>query len=144
MIYFTAWKMESKDKIFVDFDKSLTEPQKQTYDKIKNERRQIYAKGYLLGFLLSFIAVVYHKMSTKPKMSASGLVCLVFVISFLTNYFYYILSPKTTYMVLHLNTKTQKEGWLKIYRAMQYNYHLGFVFGILALMFLSYGVTCKK
>ncbi len=37
-------------------------------------------------------------------------------------------------MLLHLSDKRQITEWLKIYRKMQYKFHLGFVFGIIAVI----------
>ena len=67
---------------------------------------------------------------------------MVGAITFTTNYLYYILSPKTTYMVQHLDNKDQIDEWLKIYRTMQVKYHVGLVLGILAIMIFAYANRC--
>ena len=63
--------------------------------------------------------------------------CTITAVMFLFQYFYYILSPRPDYMVLHLKTQEQKEGWLKVYRKMQIQYHIGLVIGIIAVSFFS-------
>jgi heme/copper-type cytochrome/quinol oxidase subunit 4 len=141
MLYFTYWKIENKGEVLDNFEKLLTHEQKQLYNKIKKERRTIYMQGYMLGLFLSILVIIYRKYKIgKDKLSNTSTLCIIFAVSFLTNYGYYILHPKSTYMVTHLTTQRQTEAWLKVYRAMQYNYHLGFVFGIIALILLSHGV----
>ena len=56
--------------------------------------------------------------------------------------FVYILSPKTTYMIEHLNSKQQIDAWLNIYRTMQVKYHTGLVLGIVAAMLFAYANKC--
>ena len=75
-------------------------------------------------------------------MSIWMIVCMVGAITFTTNYLYYILSPKTTYMVQHLQNKEQIDEWLKIYRTMQVKYHIGLVLGIVAIMIFAYANRC--
>mgnify|MGYP003329790638 CR=1 FL=1 len=45
-------------------------------------------------------------------------VCIAGAITLTVNYFYYMLSKKTTYMISHLNSKAQIDAWLDIYREM--------------------------
>ena len=52
---------------------------------------------------------------------------------------YYV--PKTDYMVLHLDSKKQREAWLAIYRYMQLKYHTGLALGVIAAM-LAAKATC--
>lgn len=125
-------KQTLKDPLF----QKLSEQNKQRYLTITNERRNIYLKGFGLGFIMSvlFLLVAYHqgkKLKTLTKM------CVVLAISFTANYFYYILSPKTDYMILHLNTPNERMAWLNIYKTMQFNYHLGFVLGLIGMMFVG-------
>ena len=121
-----------------DFYNVLSDSQKETYQKIIDERKYIYYKGYVLGIILSIITIFINKKILKLKLNNISLVCLVGTITFVTNYLFYILYPKSDYMLLHLNDKKQIEEWLKIYRKMQFKYHIGFVFGIIAVMILGY------
>ena len=141
MFYFSVWKMEERTEDLNKFESLLSEEQKQIYESIKKERRSIYLSGYSIGFFLSIIAILYYRNTSKTKLTKTHMLCLIFSISFITNYFYYILSPKSNYMILHLHKQEEKAAWLKIYKSMQYNYHFGFVLGIIALLFLTHG-TC--
>ena len=66
--------------------------------------------------------------------------CITGSITFTVNYFYYILTPKSEWMILSLEGQDQKEAWLKMYRHMQFNYHVGFLLGIAAVFFLTKGI----
>jgi len=78
----------------------------------------------------------------RNKLTTTSLVCLVIVVSFFTNYFYYILSPKSTYMLDHINSPEQTKAWLVMYKEMQYNYHFGIVIGIIAMGVLAFAFRC--
>jgi len=123
---------DKKDK--TDFLNVLTSKQKDTYEKIINERKTIYYMGYVIGILLAIFAIFIMKKVFKIHFNNISLVCLVGSIVFVTNYLFYILYPKSDYMLLHLSDKRQITEWLKIYRKMQYKFHLGFVFGIIAVI----------
>lgn len=75
------------------------------------------------------------------------MVCIVLATSFLTNYFYYILSPKTDWMLNHVEgpeaqAKQQVQAWLQMYRTMQFYYHAGLVLGILGVGVLAFAFRC--
>jgi hypothetical protein len=55
----------------------------------------------------------------------------------MTNYFYYILSPKSDWMILHIEGDKQKKAWLSVYRIMQYNYHFGALLGLVGAFFIA-------
>jgi len=108
---------------------------KQRYFLIVNERRSIYIKGFLLGLVLSLATAI----SLKNSQSISKLcnICIIFAMSATIQYFFYVLSPKSDYMILHLDNKQEREAWLKIYKSMQINYHAGFLLGLIAMMFMG-------
>jgi glucan phosphoethanolaminetransferase (alkaline phosphatase superfamily) len=93
--------------------------------------------GLFLGFILSMILLVccrkYFIGSGRGGGNA-GALCMVAAVAFSVNYFYYILSPKSDWMVLHLTSGEETRAWLTVYRTMQYNYHVGLVLGILAVV----------
>ena len=132
----------SNDNYKQEFKNTLTNEQKITYEKIIDERKRIYYYGFILGIFLAILFIFVNNKIFKKKFNNISSVCLVGTITFITNYLFYILYPKTDYMLLHLNDKTQIQGWLNIYKKMQFKFHLGFVLGIIAVMILSYGV-CK-
>ena len=123
-----------------DFLNVLNEEQKITYNKIINERKNIYFSGYGIGILLSLLGLVFIKKITKTRFNNISLVCFVGAITFVTNYLFYILYPKTDYMLLHLSDKEQIKEWLKIYKKMQFKFHFGFVLGIIAVMIFCYSL----
>lgn len=112
------------------------------YAKITEERKRIYYYGYALGLVLSAIVIYYNNNTSRIKMTNTTMVCVTITISFLTNYFYYMLSPKSTYMLQHINSPEQTKAWLIMYRAMQYYWHAGLVLGIVAVAFLAIAFRC--
>ena len=134
IILISSYSFENKKK----FLNLLNEDQKKKYKLIINERKNIYYAGYVFGILLSLLIVIINK-NLKKKITNVSLVCIVGFVTFLTNYLFYILYPKSDYMLLHLTNKEQIFEWLAIYRKMQFNYHFGFVLGIIAVMIFCYG-----
>ena len=135
----------SNDNRKQEFKNTLTKEQQVLYEKIIDERKKIYYGGFLLGIVLSFIAVYFGNkllFSKNSKSSSLPKICMIASITFVTNYLFYILYPKTDYMLLHLNDKTQIQGWLNIYKKMQFKFHLGFILGIVAVIIYAYGF-CK-
>ena len=145
MIYFQ--NATTKSKIVQEYKKQLPSNLQNLYEKLSAERLRINYYGYTLGLVLSLIIIIYNYNLTKNNKlqlskSNTSLVCLVIVVSFFTNYFYYILSPKSTYMLDHINSVEQTKAWVAMYREMQYNYHLGFVIGVVAVGVLAYAFRC--
>ena len=128
-----------KQKIFKDYVNSLNKEQLNKYNNIVNERKNISLNGYLLGLLLSLVFIVFNY--NLKKISKGLVICLTSSIMFLTHYFYYILSPKTDWMVLHLDDK-QRIEWLKVYRTMQFSYHYSLLIGVLSVMIISSAFKC--
>ena len=140
MIYFQ--NATTKSKIVQEYKKQLPSNLQNLYEKIASERMRLNYYGYTLGLVLSLIIILYNYALKRNKLTTTSMVCLVIVVSFLTNYFYYILSPKTTYMLDHINSPEQTKAWLAMYREMQYNYHFGMVIGIAAVGVLAFAFRC--
>lgn len=121
-----------KRTIIQDFVSKLSPDNQERYARITMERQKIYFTGLVLGFILSIILVV--TMRKYFIGSRGGLLCMIAAVTFSVNYFYYILSPKSDWMVLHLKSGEETAAWLNVYRTMQYNYHVGLVLGILAVV----------
>jgi len=132
----------AKSKIVQEYKKQLPSNLQNLYEKISAERLRLNYYGYTLGLVLSLIIILYNYSSKRNKLTTTSLVCLTIVVSFFTNYFYYILSPKSTYMLDHINSPEQTKAWLTMYREMQYNYHFGFVVGIIAVGVLAFAFRC--
>ena len=142
----TIWmniSMRDKSTFETTYLKLLDNRQKDIYNKIKIERANIAMSGYGAGLLLSLLLIVLNYISSrKHSLSTTSMACLTGAVTFSVQYFYYILSPKTDFMVLHLESREQREAWLKIYKQCQYNYHLGLVIGIIGAILLSASFKC--
>jgi len=135
MIYF--YNAADKSDIVKQYKATLPIDLQQKYETITAERRRISYQGYILGLFLSLVIL----FCSRFKMNIS-LVCTVMATCFLTNYFYYMLSPKTDWMLNHTTNQDQVNAWLIMYREMSYNYHLGIVFGIIAVGTLAFAFRC--
>ena len=140
MIYF--YNKTNQSKIVKHYKSTLSTDLQKRYDNIAKERMSISYQGYFLGCLFSLIAIFYYIKMKQTKMRISALVCTVIAISFVTNYFYYILRPKTDWMLQHLQNKEEINAWLLMYREMQYNYHFGLALGILAVGMFAFAFRC--
>jgi len=137
MIYF--YNATDKSDIVKQYKATLPIELQQRYEKITDERRRISYHGYILGLFLSLMILFYN---IRIKMNTISLVCTVMSTCFLTNYFYYMLSPKSDWMLNHTTNQDQVNAWLIMYREMSYNYHLGIVFGIIAVGIFAFAFRC--
>jgi len=140
MIYFQ--NATTKSKVVQMYKDQLPSNLQIRYEKITKERLRIYYYGYILGFILSFLIIMYNYSLKRNKLTNMNLVCITIVVSFFTNYFYYILSPKTDWMLNHINSPEQTKAWLTMYRSMQVNYHMGLVIGIIAVGVFAFAFRC--
>ena len=130
--------MVMNDPFIQSYKNQLPEDIKKQYDNIVAERSSIFFTGYLIGFVLSVFVIIFNINVLKQKMPVAAMVCLAVVVSTVVNYFYYILSPKSNYMVDLLKTEKQRQDWLQIYKSMQYYYHGSFVLGAVAVGVFAY------
>ena len=135
MIYF--YNATDKSNIVKQYKDTLSPELQHRYERITAERRRISYQGYMLGLLLSAV-ILYH----RRNMNTTSLVCTVMATCFLTNYFYYMLSPKTDWMLNHVKNPEETKAWLQMYREMQFNYHLGLVLGIIGVGVLAFAFRC--
>ena len=140
MIYF--YHMTDKNAIVKRYKEMLSPQLQKLYGKITQERRAISYYGYVLGLLLSLCLIFYYVKVKKVKMGASALVCMATATTFLVHYFYYMLSPKSDWMLNHMNKQEEVNAWLQMYKSMQYYWHAGLVLGIIAIMFLALAFRC--
>lgn len=103
------------------------------YEKIVNERRNIYYQGFIIGVVLSIIVLFLFKMNMTYR------ICTATSITFIVTYFYYLFRPKSDYMILHMNDPRIREKWLEVYKHMQFNNHMGFFLGIVFIMMFAAG-----
>jgi hypothetical protein len=137
--------MVSNDSFIKSYRDGLPDDLKRAHDEIVSERLHIYFTGYLIGFVLSVFIIIFNVNVMKQKMPVAAMVCLAVVVSTVTNYFYYVLSPKSNYMVELLKTDKQRQDWLQVYKLMQYYYHSSFVLGAVAVGVFAYAFrgTCR-
>ena len=140
MLYMTYATQSSG--IISTYEQTLTPKTLAIYKQIVTERTNTYYVGYTLGILLSILFISYNTKIRKIPLTSMPLVCIVVAICFLTNYFYYVLSPKTTYMLDHLTTPEETKAWLIMYKGMQRNYHMGLFFGVVAAGFMAFAFRC--
>ena len=131
MIYF--YNRTDKSKYKGKMSKDL----QQRYDKIARERMTISVQGYVAGVVLSLLIIFYRGIKNP-----FSLVCTVMATCFLTNYFYYMLHPKSDWMLNHVGSQEEVQAWLQMYREMQYNYHAGLVLGIIAVGVFAFAFRC--
>jgi hypothetical protein len=53
-----------------------------------------------------------------------------------------MLSPKSDWMLNHINNPEQTKLWLQMYRTMSVYYHIGLVLGIIAVGFFAFAFRC--
>jgi hypothetical protein len=140
MIYF--YNMTDKSTIVKHYKEKLSSDLQKRYDNIAKERMTISYQGYLLGVVLSLFIIFYNLKIKGVKMTNFALVCTVMATCFLTNYFYYMLHPKSDWMLNHMGTQEEVNVWLQMYREMQYNYHAGLALGIIAVGILAFAFRC--
>lgn len=134
----------SNDSFVKNYKKQLSPKIRKIYDKIVKERTQIYFTGYFIGILVSVLAIFFLILIFK-KISIVSLVCTAVLITFVVNHLYYIMSPKSDWMIKHIESEEDKIAWLKMYKTMQYNYHLSFALGIIAVgvFAFSFRASCQ-
>jgi len=140
MIYF--YSMTDKSEIVKHYKEKLSIPLQKRYEKITEERKMISYRGYILGLILSLFFIFYNTKIKNYKLNTFSLVCLVMAVCFLTNYFYYMLSPKSDWMLNHTSSQEEVKAWLQMYREMSYNYHMGLALGIVAVGVLAFAFRC--
>ena len=134
----------AKSQIIVKYKSQLPENLQKIYEEITNERTKIYYQGYVLGFILSLFIILGNVYVKHKMLSTTSMVCLVLATSFITNYFYYILSPKKNWMLNNITTPQQTKSWLQMYRCMQVYYHTGLVLGIIAVGIFAHAFRARK
>jgi hypothetical protein len=132
----------SSSQTIKNYENQLTPELQKTYNDIRKERTRIFYFGYLLGFAIAIVIIAYNTQIKHAKMSWPSMVCLTVSVAFITNYFYYILTPKTKWMLDKIDTQEQTKAWLQMYKSMQLFYHGGLAFGIIAIGLLAFAFRC--
>ena len=140
MIYF--YNMTNKSEIVKYYKEKLPSDLQKRYETISEERKKISIHGYILGLVFSLFIIFYNLKFKGQRLNTTSLVCTVMATCFLTNYFYYMLSPKSDWMLNHINNPEQVKAWLQMYREMSYNYHAGLAFGIIGVGIFAFAFRC--
>ena len=128
--------VSKQDPVFQKYHATLEPEQKEALDKIANERMNLYIQGTLVGIVLVGVLMLMGVRGLSPFANGCAFVAIVL----LTQYFYYILMPKSDWMVKHLNSKVQNEEWLNVYRHMSVRWHGGLLVGLLGFFLLGRGM----
>ena len=97
------------------------------YEGIITERRNHYLIGLVLGLILS--VAVTHNMRAMNYFTR---LMMFFTITLATALLFYMLMPKSDYMLNHLKTPEENKKWLEVYKTMKSRYFIGLVLGALA------------
>jgi uncharacterized protein YacL len=131
-----------KDNVIKNYKKQLPSNLENLYNEISDERLKISYQGYGLGLIISLVIILYNYNLKQNKLTTLNMVCIVISVSFLTNYFYYILTPKSKHMLEYINSPEQTKAWLAMYKRMQFYYHFGLVLGIIGVGILAFAFRC--
>jgi branched-subunit amino acid transport protein AzlD len=140
MIY--SQNVMERSQVIQQYKKQLPADLQKIYENITKERQQINLYGYGLGVIISLVVILFNYRLKQNKLTTFNTICLVVVISFTTHYFYYMLTPKTTYMLEHIKSPEQTKAWLSMYKTMQYYYHGGLLLGLIAVILLAFAFRC--
>jgi uncharacterized membrane protein YkgB len=113
----------------------------QASKKIVEERQKLAIQGYIAGIIVGLLLVALKIYIFKNLSKTEGF-CIMVASTFVVQYFYYILMPKSDYMIVHLDTKEEREQWIKTYRTYQFNYHLSIFIGIVGAGLLGLSLKC--
>ena len=123
----------NKTKIINSFIEILNPKQKNIDKQIIKERLNIYITGIIIGLIVGFI---YLDMTKKSVVRTCVFTTLVLSITII----FYMMIPKTTYMVQHLKTTEQFNKWIDVYKEMQYRNYMGFILGIISYLILAHNL----
>jgi len=136
MVYMTCLTM--KNETIQKYRDSLPLELMDTYDEIVKERTKIYYTGYGLGLCLAIIIILYNNYVLKERLCLRNLVCIIVASAFMVNYFYYILTPKTKWMLNEIENIDDVKAWLEMYKNMNKYYHGGLAVGLIAVGVFGY------
>ena len=120
-------------KKFTTFKNLLNDDQKQIYKSVMKERANIYIQGLVLGIVVGLLLTHNIKLSKQNK------ICVFVVVSLFINHMYYVLYPKSTYMLKHLTSTEQNVAWLNIYKEMKLRCAIGVILGLIGYILLGMG-----
>lgn len=129
-----AWK---GDPIFQTYLRTLDVKQINALENISQNRAALYLQGTIMGIILVALLSILGYKQLSPFTNGCTFVAIVL----LTQYFYYILMPKSDWMLNHLKTQEQTKAWLGVYRHMSLRWHFGLLIGLVGYFLLGRGVA---
>lgn len=119
---------------FKKFNDLLDQEQTKIYKDIHKERLKIYIAGLILGI---FLAILVTQLSGFKQNTN---ICLFVSIALGVNWMFYLLYPKSTYMLEHLKTPEQTKAWLGIYKEMKTRSYIGLILGAVGHILFGLGM----
>jgi hypothetical protein len=123
------------------FTDTLDKEQKEVYDKIVMERSDLSHKGYVMGLTLGLSAAWILRLSGS-KYTNAHLFTVVVAVMFVAHYLYYMLMPKSQYMLNNLKDEKQVKAWTEMYRTMQFRHFTGLGLGVASAVILGWYNSC--
>lgn len=99
------------------------------YANILKERRDQYIQGLILGMIVAGMIIYLYQWKVVQPFHK---VVLFFAVTLFVAMLYYLLMPKSDYMLKHLQTNEQNRAWLDVYKTMQSRYIIGMILGAAA------------
>ncbi len=127
-----------KNYLTNDFMKMLTPELQDKYKVIMKERRDLYMKGFIGGFVISLIA--WLCIRNTYKISGIQTACFLIAMTYIITYIYYTMAPKSPLFVVYLDDPVMRAKWSEIYSYMKYNYHMSMLLGIVFVGLFGYGL----
>ena len=119
--------VNKKTPVFTNLMNSLDDEQKQKFDRIVKERTSIFKKslgGALILTLVLVLTLINKNMDLKKQ------ICVVIVSSVFLMTLFYMIHPKSDYMVRHLKTQDQRDKWVKMRMDMGMKKYVGLGLGV--------------
>lgn len=104
------------------------------YQKVVAERRRLANQGLLIGLVVGIILALAF---TKNRMVST---CVVAASALGTQYLYYMLAPKSEWMIRYMRMREEREAWLGVYRHYQRMYHVSVLLGVIGAAVMGFGV----
>jgi hypothetical protein len=120
------------------FIASLDSNQLTTYKAIVEQRQKLYVYGLLLGIVLATMLFILTGFNMHPVLSG----CLYAFIILVTQYAFYLYSPKLPAMKDNLTSDAQLKLWSDVYLRMRKRLYAGIILGFLG--FAAVPFVCKN
>jgi len=135
----------NKSEAYLHLRNILNDQQKQILDKVTKERLHIYLRGQLLGIIIGGILLYHGYLHRNDATSITKFfnLCGFILVINLVVYLNYHFTPKSDYLLLHLNNKEQNKAWVNMYEHMKQCHIKSFLYGFLAYSILGYVAIYK-